>query len=360
MTGLQNLMQSKRILFVLQYLAMGDAFLLSPVYKNLKDNVPGIKIDILTNKYAMPFLGFIPYVDGVFELEPLVKGKWRLLELLRLCVFFLKGRFDTIVLRADERMPQRAIETAAKICRLNVVLVGPHLKDEVNANRHIVETYLRILESAGLKITERNKLYVAVPDASVTDGKKFLKGDTKKLVGIAPVSNVNVKNWTPFRTAELIMRLTRESYRVLLFCNNDTFVKEVRGLLGSGVSGGQFDVIGIIDARLLTGIISLCKGFVGVDTGLTHLAAALGVPTVGLYGPTSSTIAGPYGPGNIALQKEKDCPYYRPMSLFSPGEKVQECYVEDRCMIGLTNCVEPIEVDEVMDAFFKLMKGAGY
>lgn len=354
MKGFEDIRGSKRVLFVHQFLAMGDAVLLSPVYKTIKDNVPGIKIDILTNKYSMPFVRAIPYVDRVFDIRPLMGGSWRLLRFLRLCIFFLRARLDTIVLRGDERMPQRAVDVAARVCGLKRVVIGPYLKDEVREDRHIVETYLKILESAGFQVAEYGRLYIDVSRQSVNEAKTYLKGNTKNLVGIAPTSNMKVKNWTPAKTAELIGRLKGMSYEVLLFCADEGFVEEVRGLVREEV-----EVIGLIDFQLLRGIVSLCKGFIGVDTGLTHLAAALSLPTVGLYGPTSGSIAGPYGQGNIALHAPGDCPHYRPMALFSPGETKQECYAEDKCKFPITNCVERIGVDGVLEAFLKLMNLKG-
>jgi ADP-heptose:LPS heptosyltransferase len=56
----------------------------------------------------------------------------------------------------------------------------------------------------------------------------------------------------------------------------------------------------------LTELASLIRRstlFVGSDTGPLHLAAALGITCVGLYGPTQPEICGPYGVGHTALQQ---------------------------------------------------------
>ncbi len=347
MAGLEDIRRAKRVLFVHQFLAMGDALFLSPVYKNIKDNVPGIKIYVLTNRYSAPFVKSIPYVDGVYDIQSLMGGRLRLVKLVKFSLFFLKARLDTIVLRGDERMPQRAIEMAAKVCGLKRVVLGPYLVKEVREDRHIVETYLKILEAAGFNIEERGRLYVDVPASSVNEAKTYLGGETKNLVGMAPTSNMQVKNWAPSKTAELIRGLKDMSFEVLLFSADESFVKEVLSLV-------EVKVIGIVDFQLLTGIVSKCRGFIGVDTGLTHLATALGVPTVGLYGPTSENVTGLYGTGNMALHDHRDCPYYSPTAPFDPKKKKQECYSEDKCKLPITNCLEGIGVADVTKAFLKL------
>ncbi len=355
MTGLEGIRDSKRVLFVHQYLAMGDAVLLSTVYSTLKENIAGVEISVLTNRYSMPFVEALSSVDRVYCLEPLLGGGGRAMRLMRLCRFFLRGRFDTIGLRGDERMPQRGLEAAARICRLRRVHMGPALRKEVRKDRHIVDTYLKILEDAGFSVKGHRGPVVEVPGRSLVEARKFLKGPAARLIGVAPVSNMKIKNWPPSLTSELIKRLEDKGYDILLFCADEAFLEGVRK--GCGSRGHGFRTVGIVDFGLLRGLVSECRGFIGVDTGLTHLAAALGVPTLGLYGPTSGVIAGPYGPGNRALQAPGECPYYRPMALFSPGEKMQECYQDDECRFPIPNCVERIGVEVVEKAFVEMMKG---
>lgn len=57
----------------------------------------------------------------------------------------------------------------------------------------------------------------------------------------------------------------------------------------------------------LTPVIAGAAGVVSADTGLGHLAAAYGVPTVGLYGPTDPRLTGLYGPRAVELKATRDC-----------------------------------------------------
>ncbi len=73
----------------------------------------------------------------------------------------------------------------------------------------------------------------------------------------------------------------------------------------------------------LSGIASVIAGataVVAVDTGLGHLAAALEVPTVSLYGPTSPDLVGAYGVGQVHLSIRKLAPVTRVVepAIFAP------------------------------------------
>lgn len=351
MADLKELKNSRRLIFVHQLLAMGDALFLSPVYKTIKDNLIGVEISVFTNQYAIPFVKAIPYVDNIYPLEPFfLEGDSSIKRLLKLCFFFIRGRFDTIVLRDDKRIPQRSLQLASILCRLKTIAIGHYLEKEVHETKHIVDTYLSILQQAGLNVLEREKLYLNLNPSHITDAKAFLKNETERLAGIFPVSKMKIKNWTPDKTAKLIKKLREMSYHVILFCADKEFSENVVSLSG----GGSLTVVGIIDFSLLMGIVSLCQIAIGVDTGLTHLAATLGVPTVGLYGPTSGIVTGPYSKIGIPVQSGIKCPHYNPIAPFSPKETLQECYIKDMCLLQMINCVEKIEVEEVINIIHNL------
>ena len=68
-------------------------------------------------------------------------------------------------------------------------------------------------------------------------------------------------------------------------------------------SGGHAQVAPKTSLTELAALSRRAKLFIGSDTGPLHLAAAVGTPCVGLYGPWPAARHGPYGPRNISLQK---------------------------------------------------------
>ena len=62
------------------------------------------------------------------------------------------------------------------------------------------------------------------------------------------------------------------------------------------------DLVGEIDLATLAGVIARCDLLVGTDTPLLQLAAAMGTPTVGLFGPTDGARGGAYGAAHRVVQ----------------------------------------------------------
>ena len=94
---------------------------------------------------------------------------------------------------------------------------------------------------------------------------------------------------------------------------------------------GITNLVGRTSLKEAVGIIARAKVAVGPDTGLMHIAAAVGTPVVSLWGATSPSRTGPYGFEELVIQGTADC---------SP------CY-RKRCPIGRV-CMQSIEVETIM------------
>jgi ADP-heptose:LPS heptosyltransferase len=94
----------------------------------------------------------------------------------------------------------------------------------------------------------------------------------------------------------IVERLLKEGWHLLVF-GMDTAFGQREGVL-------QVQGVGL---KQIASLMKKCKIFLGVDTGLLHLAAALGVCTIALFGPTSPSLTGPYGEGHKVLKKSLPC-----------------------------------------------------
>jgi len=65
--------------------------------------------------------------------------------------------------------------------------------------------------------------------------------------------------------------------------------------MSEALDGISFIALQCLDLPLLAAVLSQCSLFIGNDSGITHLAAALGVPTIALFGPTDPYVWGPRG-----------------------------------------------------------------
>ena len=84
----------------------------------------------------------------------------------------------------------------------------------------------------------------------------------------------------------------------------------------------------------LIALLSLCEGFIGNDSGCMHIAGALGIPTVAIFGSTNPSRTGPLGPKTRVIYRKLEC---------SP------CLART-CRFGHYNCLTQIEAVELADA----------
>lgn len=356
MVTLAELQNCKNILMVNHHLAMGDAVLLSPIFKVLKDNLPEASLSVLTRSYAQDFLLSIPHIDNIIDIETILKPPVdnrfygsKIAALARLAFFFKKQRYDCIILRNDKRvMHTRKLYFAARLCGARIVAINAYLQKHVKESQHIVETYYSILEDIGMRIVEKERLYITLSADSVKGAEKHLsdkgtKSNSHRIVGICPTSNLMVKNWSFKKVGKLCEEIGDSAKIIIFSLHNDAYRDITKFTRHTPIF---IERMGFKD---LLGFISRCDVFVGVDTGPTHIAAALGLPTIGLYGPTSGSIAGPYGKACLFIQAKVDCPNYKPLSLFSPFESLQDCYINDKCTRFDTTCVDTIDPIEVAE-----------
>jgi heptosyltransferase II len=154
----------------------------------------------------------------------------------------------------------------------------------------------------------------------------------RPLVGFAPgAAYGHAKRWPPAYVADVIARLASErgAACVLVGARGDVEAgREIESALGSRplAPGRMVNLIGRTDLRLLMGLLSRCDVFLTNDSGAMHLAAALGRPVVGLFGPTDERVTAPSGPASDVLRADVFC---RPCLL-------RDCPIDHRCMRRIT------------------------
>jgi lipopolysaccharide heptosyltransferase I len=147
-----------------------------------------------------------------------------------------------------------------------------------------------------------------------------------------PAARWKTKTWPAGRFARLADRLIGEAgLRVILIGGADALgaINEVRRRM----KRKALDLGGATTLRQLAALLRRANLLVTNDSGPMHLAAALGTPVVGLFGPTDPRRVGPYGEGHFVLRKGIDC---------------SRCN-RNRCVLDGA-CMKAIEVDEVLAA----------
>ena len=116
--------------------------------------------------------------------------------------------------------------------------------------------------------------------------------------------------------------------------------------------GGEARALERMGLRELAAVINYADLYIGVDTGPSHLAACMGVPTITLFGPSWHQRYGQRAP-HVNLQGYPSCPE-RIISDFT----LQPCWYSGQCPLGLwQTCLEDISVEQVLAAAKPLLSG---
>lgn len=346
----------RKLLFTAPMLGMGEVVFFSMTARIIKENRPHSGIYFLTKGYSCEFLQTISQVDECtplerFHLTRLLAGSpiARNFNWLKMILFLKREKFDVVAIQSKSRAFTFLMYVTAKLSGTQkVILLLPLLTKYLQPSKHVVESYKVLLRDLGLEFDEREKPSL---EASAR-GRQFalellaengICREKNKVVGFCPMTLAEIKEWSADNFAELGNKLLQDdAVRIILFgYNNPERAQRIAEKMGRKPL-----IVYRLSLENLIGLISECDLFVSVDTGPMHIAAALNVPTVGIFGPTSGTMYGPYSENSVAVQKDIECPRYVPN--FVAQKKQQLCYVDGRCIVGPVSCVDKISIEEVL------------
>jgi len=150
-----------------------------------------------------------------------------------------------------------------------------------------------------------------------------------------PGSGSPQKNWPLTYYIQLADLLCAQGKRATFFCG------PAEGKMVSGIESSGHPVYTSDDLVLLCKRLDKAGGFIGNDSGVSHLAAYVGVPTVAIFGPTDPDRWRPVGPSVVIVQNERQC---RP------------CFEIDRSQCPSPECLSEIYPSKVMEAFHNILK----
>jgi heptosyltransferase-2 len=167
----------------------------------------------------------------------------------------------------------------------------------------------------------------------------YLPGSDRAIIGIAPGATYGpAKRWLASRFAEAGDELGRQhNAHVLLFGGKDD--RETAEDVRRQAHTDMINLAGGTTLQETIHLISQCRLVISNDSGLMHVAAALNVPTVAIFGSTNPETTSPSGERTIVIRKETEC---------SPCLK-KVCPTDFRCMTRIT-------ADDVVSASNTLLK----
>jgi ADP-heptose:LPS heptosyltransferase len=137
---------------------------------------------------------------------------------------------------------------------------------------------------------------------------KLWPDDGTPTLALGPTANWGGKMWPGDRFAELAMRLTAPggilpNARIIVFGGPGEETLAAATLAGLPAER-TLDLVGKVELPVLAAALKRCAFFVGNDSGLMHLAAASGTPTLGLFGPSRERVYGPWGEKTASVRTD--------------------------------------------------------
>ncbi len=270
--------------------AIGDTLLTLPVIQALKEQWTAAHVSLIGNAAVLPLAQATGIVDAAFDYEDIRWGKlfvpgmtvaaWRALfssdEAL--------GQGDMVIcwLHDAEGVVARNL-SAASIGR---VIVAPGRPPE-GERQHIVDYLMRTLGLPWqVDYTTLPPLLPAPP--SVPDPRPL---------AIHPGSGGARKCWPVAHFATVITSLWQRQFPILLLAGpaDEARLSELRSLLPSPPTPALLTVLANAPLLEVARQLQTCKAYLGNDSGITHLAALLAVPTIALFGSSDPAIWHPIG-----------------------------------------------------------------
>ncbi|HYS05071.1 MAG TPA: lipopolysaccharide heptosyltransferase II [Candidatus Dormibacteraeota bacterium] len=334
---------------------IGDVVMISPAVRALRAHYPGARIALLAKSWVIDTLRGDPVYDDLIEYDSAgrhrgVRGRVRLAAALR------RQRFDLAVLF------QKAFEAAALAflagARHRVGLATDrrsflltHALEPPPADTHHLEVFLGIARALGCPIEDPYpSFHLSQVDrelAATLLAEAGLSGHAP-LLAFHPGASKEPRAWHPQRFAELGRRLAQTHGARLILFGSAAEHGLLRQIAGDLPSGRVLVPPPGLSIKTSGGILERCHLFVGNDSGPMHVAAALGVPTVGIFGPGTPRRTRPTTRGGRVVTVGGDYPC-------SPCRQdfFREC---PPAPSGKPFCLEEVGVEEVERAAVLLLE----
>ena len=199
-----------------------------------------------------------------------------------------------------------------------------------HAPQHVQDQYLEFIDALGVPHGEPQWHLRPAPEERAAALALVSGAGAGPLIGLVVASSKAEKNWMPERYADAATALFRESgARCVLLGGGSPIERDAAARIGARAEGGPIDALGS-GLRMLLGLIDVCDVVVSPDTGPLHMAVAMNVPAVGLYGYNNPKRVGPYRRfGDLLVDAYGDPGEDYPVSMAHRLERMQRITTGD-------------------------------
>lgn len=335
----------------------GDVLLTGPVFTALKHALPHAQVDGLVYLETADMLRDHPDVDTLHTIDrawkkrgpvPHLRAEWGLLQTLR------AQEYDLIVHLTEHA--RGALLTQVLQPRYSVAGLYPHKRGAVwratfthlytapLTPRHAIERNLDAIRRIGIYPPAEARVVKLIPGAAaekkIADIVQTHHLGAGGFVVVHPGSRWLFKTWSARHMAELIDSLHSAGMQVALTGAPDLRERAMVADVLARLSKPAIDLAGQLSLKELAALIATAKCFIGVDSVPMHIAAAMGTPTVALFGPS----------GDIEWQ-----PWRVPHRVVTSNHPCRPCGLEGCGNSHYSDCLAAITPQQVLAAVESLL-----
>jgi heptosyltransferase-2 len=329
---------------------VGDAVMAIPALETIRRTRADGEICVLARPVVADLFSGQPFADRILRYD--FRGSHRgWLGRGKLAAELRKEKFDVAVLL------QNAFEAAwlawcagiperigyARDARGPLLTQAIRVPQEGDIPKHESQYYLELLRGAGWINSSRvlPPIHLLVTDGERTVAESVLRSagarENAWRCAIAPGASYGAaKCWLPERFAQLADRLISESTADVIFFGTPG-EKEIAARIQSNMKSRAISLVGETSMCDLSALFASCSAFIGNDSGAMHVAAAAGLPVIGIFGSTD-----PEGTAPVTEQ----------FTLIREAVSCSPCFLR-RCPVD-HRCMERITVESVFAAAMRL------
>ena len=261
--------------------AIGDFILTLPAIAALRRQFPDAHLEVLGYPHIIQLAEAGGLVDRVQSIEArALAGFFARSGALADDLVDYFSEFDIILSYLYD--PDDIFKTNIARCSTAQFVVGPYRPNE-SEGVHATKVYLRPLERFAIFDADH------VPQLKVRTDKSMPNSQSAPTLALHPGSGSEKKNWPEGKWADLVQHLIHETNSNLLLIGGEAEGERLQRL-AAALPIGRTRVAQSLPLTDLARLIQQCSAFIGHDSGISHLAAALGLPGIVLWGNTLEEI----------------------------------------------------------------------
>jgi len=313
---------------------IGDLVFSLPVLKALRDNFPGAEIDSIIRPHLAELMDGSRLADNLILRRDGLANKIRLINTVR------QNRYDLLISLA--RSQEALILTCLSRAGIKAGFAHPPWDMGLDV-REVVEGHNCWYNNA--KLLHRLKVPVNKDDyvgLLKNNDSYYVPEIPGRYVVISPGASKRrqIKAWDEDKFAGLITWLESEYSLVPVLVGGKDCI-EYNELIINCIDDKDMAIVNMTGKIGLKNLVSLLREaslFVGIDSGVMHMASSLDIPVVGLFGPTDPFYVGPQNERSIVVKSDMDC---------------MPCYLRPSC--NNIECMRNLGIEEVKQACRKVM-----